>query len=140
MPEEELPLRFPHFRPEEIKILKKFIDARVIVGKWSTDVRLGYELTEEEKKLAPHEQKMIISLRERRIDAVCETPTEIWILEVKDKLRASGIGQLLTYEYFYKERFKPVKPVRLGYIAAIDDPTLHPLLDEKKIAYWIVPI
>uniref|UniRef100_A0A6H1ZZ12 Uncharacterized protein n=1 Tax=viral metagenome TaxID=1070528 RepID=A0A6H1ZZ12_9ZZZZ len=120
--------------------MKKFLRDESLKGKWDFDFRLGYKLSEAEKLLPLTEQKMIESLRERRIDAICETEDTIWILEVKDKLRPSGLGQLTTYEHLYKTKFRPIKKIRLGYIAAIDDPTMHDVLHAKGVTFWIVPV
>ena len=82
--------------------------------------------------------KMIIENLAKRIDIVVEFPTEIWIVEVKDKLRPSGLGELYFYQYWYKKIYKPEKPVKLVYVAERDDVMVHEYCDRHNITVYLV--
>jgi len=75
-----------------------------------------------------------------RIDCVVVKPGRIWILEIKQRLRAYGLGQLDAYKQLYQAQFRPTKEISLGYVCRDDDPTLHTLLTLKGIRLWVVPV
>jgi len=73
-----------------------------------------------------------------RVDDVCETPTEIWIIEYTPKVRDSAISRLLKYAHEYRRQFKPAKPVRLGLVAHVDDEAFHDYMRMYQIRWWIL--
>lgn len=94
--------RFPHYKISEAMILKEFLRRRILPGKYAFDVKL---YVEEEKSPIWKE------LTAKRIDALCLTPTKLFILEIKDRTRPSGIGELLIYETLLKEQFAVDKDI-----------------------------
>jgi len=130
--------RFRHFKPEELAVGKRFVKACLIEGFYYFDV---YLLTPKARAMLeglPREQWGVVVPWLPRIDIVIDRPGEVWIIEVKERLRRAGIGELIDYRVHYQEFWKPGKPIHLGYAAAIDDPDLHPTLKEHGITWWIV--
>jgi len=124
--------------PFERATMRRFLDLKLLEGKYSFGVLLdtpgsrrirarGGPFYEGEAKLAMW-----------KIDAVCERPAEVWLLQVADMPRDSAITKLLKYKLAYQEQYKPTKPVRLGLIAAVDRPEYDRVLWEYGIRKWIV--
>jgi len=118
--------------------MQRFLELKLLEGKYRFGVLLdtpqsrricarGGRFYEGEAKLAMF-----------KIDAVCETPAAVWILQVTDMPRDSAIAKLLKYKIFYQEQYKPTKMIRLGLIAAVDRPEYDPVLWEHGIRKWIV--
>jgi len=94
--------RFPHYKVSEAMILKEFLKRRLLPGLYTFDVKL---YVEEERSPIWKE------LTAKRIDALCQTPTKLFILEIKDRTRPSGIGELIMYETLLKEQFEVDKEI-----------------------------
>ncbi|MBW2672732.1 MAG: hypothetical protein JRD89_04840 [Deltaproteobacteria bacterium] len=129
---------FPHMKPVEVEIMQRFIELAPLGTEYEYDVRLFPEI----KPLAPgadeEAYKAWLLLKAKRIDAVAHTPDAIWILEVKDRLRPSAVGQLLVYRDLYDRQFHPLKPLRLGVVCGDDDPLVRPTCAEHGIKVWVV--
>ena len=132
------PKRLPHYKIKETEILNRFIKLGHLVGDYVFDFRLPYELTEGEKLLPVEEQRMLVSLKSMRIDAVVETPNEIWIVEVAKGLELSYTGKLLGYTLLYKKLFKPMKPIKMAVVAVKDNVMARWALEELGTKIWIV--
>jgi len=132
------PTSLPHYKEREVDTLRRFVDGNYLPGSYSFDVRLPYEPTPAEKLLTNYELKMIIALKSMRIDAVVETPNEIWILEVANNLQLSYTGKLIGYADLYKRIYQPTKPVKMGVVALEDSPLAREALERMGIKIWIV--
>lgn len=128
--------KFPHFTPEEAKVLEEFQRAGILRGKWSYDVRLESLRAEKVYIEDPTMRAMWKALTAKRIDAVCETDTDINIIEVKRAMLASGVGQLFLYAYMYNRQFKPQKPVKLWYVCYYHDPDIVEFCRLHGIRTW----
>lgn len=62
-------------------------------------------------------QRMATALTQRRVDAVAVAPNGIFIIEVKIRADAGGIGQLLLYRQLYVARFGVVPEPKLIMVA-----------------------
>jgi len=58
-----------------------------------------------------------------KIDAVVERPSVVELVELKDLIRNSGLGQLLSYRYWYEIEHDLDKPIRLTLTAPDINPT-----------------
>ena len=131
---------FAHFKPHEVEIMAAFLNQRLLDGVYRFDVRLFTEVIEPAPEAEPEMYFAWHMLRAKRIDAVCETVDAIWLLEVKDVLRPSAIGELLTYRALYDRQFHPLKPLRLGVVAGEDDELVRPACEEQGIRVWVLGI
>jgi len=129
-------VRFPHFTLEEAKVLEEFMRSGILDGKWSFDVRLKSKKAEAVKIEDEMMRVMWEALTAKRIDAVCETPVDVNIIEVKRVMLPSGIGQLMVYAYMYNEQFKPKKPVKLWYVTWYNDPDVEHIANQLGIKTW----
>lgn len=138
-------IRFVHMKPEEIELAKKFLDiipqnylkvetsvklyppkefheefVREAILEYARAMNISFKTAYEYFKKY-HILEMIYENYAKRIDIVIEYPKEIWIVEIKDKLRPSGIGELMVYDYWYRRNFSPLKPIRLVYAVKYRD-------------------
>jgi len=63
----------------------------------------------------------------------------VYILEIKERLRPSGVGELISYKQLFLEQYQPTQEIVLGYVVRRDDETLHSLLSKEQIRLWVVP-
>ena len=129
-------VRFPHFTLEEARVMQEFMDSGILDGKWSFDVKLKSRKAEKVPIEDPVMRAMWEALTAKRIDAVCETPVDINIIEVKRVMLPAGIGQLLVYTYMFNEQFKPDKPVKLWYVTYYNDPDVEHICKQLGIKTW----
>ena len=122
----EIPRRFPHAKPIETEILKKWLEQAPLGTEYEFDVRLYPEIRPLRPTDDPEMYYAWMMLRAKRIDVVAHTRDAIWLLEVKDRLRPSAIGQLLVYRNLYERQFRPLLPIRLGVICGDTDPMVEP--------------
>lgn len=134
------PIKLPHYKTREVQTIKKFVMSDILPGIYSFDVRLPYELTVKEKLLAPEEQRMMLALKSMRIDAIVETPDELWVLEVTRGLELSYTGKLLGYAHLYRKLFKPTKEIKMGIVALEDNPLARSALEDMGVKIWFVKI
>jgi len=132
------PVSLPHYKKNEVQTIKRFVQLGYLPGDYSFDVRLPYELTERENVLSEPEQRMMMALKSMRIDAVVETPAEIWIIEVCKGLELSYTGKLLGYTDLYKEIFKPTKPIRMGVVGIDENTMARRALENMGVTVWLV--
>jgi len=132
------PPSLPHYKENETRIIKRFIELNILDGDYVFDFRLPYELSEREKLFSESEQRMMINLKSMRIDAVVKRHDEIWIIEVAKGLELSYTGKLLGYTHLYKELYRPAVPVKMGVVAVDDNSMARRALEQMGVKVWIV--
>jgi len=137
---EKFPRKLPHYKENETKTIKRFIELGYLPGDYSFDVRLPYQLSERELKLGEGERRMMRALKSMRIDAVVEAKDVIWVLEVCRGLELSYTGKILGYTNLYKDIFKPDKPLKMGVVGLQDDVLARRALEQMGVKIWIVKI
>jgi hypothetical protein len=80
---------------------------------------------------------MVVSLLGFRIDVIYEDDEVVRIIEVKDELNPSALGQVLVYTYLYMKEKPTHKRVESMVIAGLDNPTLHEVYDNYNVKYYI---
>jgi len=122
----------------ERQIMRRFLDLRLLEGEYRFGVLLDTPASRRMRARGGRFWEGEAKLAAFKVDAVCETPAAIWILQVTDMPRDSAIAKLLKYRLAYKEQFRPTKMIRLGLIAAMDRPEYHPVMLDQNIRWWIV--
>jgi len=132
-------IKFRHYKAEELDLARDFVKSAALPGTYFFDY---YLMTDAARHIASFMQppmlKDIVPWL-MRVDLVVFQGNKVWIIEFKDRLRPSGVGQLLSYKKLWLEQYGSGKGINLGYVARDDDPTLHSTLTENKITWWIVP-
>jgi len=126
-------IRYRHYKPDELQIAKAFIRKPYIVGQYFFDY---YLLTDAAMRIieieVPPKLADIVPWMQR-IDAVLFKGKKVFIIEFKDRLRASGIGELLTYRELWEKQYGFGREVELIYVYRDEDPTFHRVLERHKI-------
>lgn len=73
-----------------------------------------------------------------RIDAVGERSGETWVIEVKVRQNLSAVGQLIAYEFLYRQAFRPVGRLKMVLVCERENPQLSGLYIERGIAVIVV--
>ena len=132
-------IKFRHYKREEREIAEDFIKQVRIVGRYFFDF---YLMTNAARRIirdkAPPMLKDAVPWM-MRVDMVIFKGRTIFLCEIKERLRPSGIGELLTYKNLWLRQYGFGKAVELVYICRIDDPTLHSSLEDHSISLHVVP-
>jgi len=129
-------IHFRHYKADELKLAKEFIRRGELLGTWFFDVYLANERSAKVLDMTGFGGISEATPWFDRIDATCLSEGEQYIIEFKDRLNYSGIGQLLGYKPQYIDQYSPEAPVKLGYVYHIDKPELHELAYEHSIRLW----
>ncbi|MEA3420685.1 MAG: hypothetical protein U9Q97_03280 [Acidobacteriota bacterium] len=130
--------KYPHMRQWEEKIMTKFHDLKLLKAEWTYDVPLKVRHTPTPDYMTRNENALWQILTSKRIDALGETPTEIYVCEIKDRLRPSALGQALTYKTLYEEQYAPTKPIIPAIITEYDDLDMQHVCDHYKTKVWVI--
>lgn len=130
--------KYPHMRIWEQDIMEKFHKAKILDATWSYDVPLRVRLQPLPEYITDAEATLWSRLTSKRIDAVAETPVEIFTIEIKDRLRPSAVGQALTYKTLYEEQFAPHKPVIAAIVTEFDDLDMQHVCSVYNIKVFLV--
>jgi len=132
-------IKYRHYKAEELQLARDFVRKALLPGKYYFDF---YLMTEAARHIAsvmqPPTLKDIVPWL-MRVDAVCFKGNQVWIIEFKERMRPSGVGQLVSYRKLWQEQYGFGKRLLLGYVVRDDDPTLHSTLNENEIEWWVVP-
>jgi len=130
--------KYPHMRQWEAAIMEKYHDKVGMVGEWSYDVPLKVRETPVPSYMTDNESLLWQRITAKRIDAVCERKNIIYIIEIKDRLRPSAVGQVLTYLVLYEEQFAPDKNLQGVILTEYTDPDMMHVADVHNIKVWVV--
>lgn len=133
-----LPTSFPHLKPEEKAILERYLRKYGPSDGWVIDYRFPAEDLTVPANLTDSEKTMLVALKQKRAEAVRESPTETVIVEVKPRVNYAALGQLLGYRELYLRLVKPGAHVRLVLVAEEDDPMIRPVLKQAGIETVLV--
>jgi len=130
--------KYPHMRIWEEQIMDSWHAKNLFPAKWSYDVPLKVRKGDFPTLMSENEKALWNRLTSKRIDAVAETPSNIYVIEIKDRLRPSAVGQALTYKTLYEEQFKPEKPVIATILTKLSDPDMKHVCDVYNIEVWMI--
>jgi hypothetical protein len=130
--------KYPHMRIWEETIMDRFLQTVTFEATYDYDVHVRIDDKTPNTLHTDTERQLWRQMTAFRIDAVIQTPANIYVAEVKDRLRPSAIGQALTYSHLYQKIHKPTKPVIPAIITAMDDPDTHNVCDRYGIKVWVV--
>ena len=86
-----------HYKPREWILAYEAMKRGVIPEQCIWNFRLDPPLRPRRPEETEWEYLFWHFLRSKEIDAVCFAGDEVWLVEFKDRLRPSGVGQLLVY-------------------------------------------
>jgi len=129
---------FKHTNPQERFIAEEFIKRFCQEARVTFDVPLVSRKPAKWEEMPENYKIMWQYLTAKKIDFIAEFSDRIWIVEVKDKLSAAGIGQLLLYKKMFVEQYKPGKPIELWLIAIYPDLDVIDLCNDLGIKWWVL--
>jgi len=133
--------RFPHFLLLERQLAYEFLKRQILTGRVAFDVPVDTEYSRMLEETGDYFLVRQAYLLKKRIDMLFDTDTALWIIEIKKMIRASAMGQVLVYKKLLRETYKlPRKKIRLGVLAAQDDPTVRRILNSQKIETWVIEV
>jgi hypothetical protein len=132
------PTSYPHFKPAERAILERYIANGAPSGDWTCDYRLQVLEKHVPRCFQGSERGMWIALHQKRIDALVQTPTRVFIIEVKERVTSTAVGQLLVYAQLYREQTGDARPIELVLVAGEDDPIAHAAIEAQGITVLVV--
>lgn len=120
---------YTHMMTDEARIWTKFLQTTGLVfEEMAYDVHLGAGVLP-----VPGDpefmQRLLSAVTKKRVDAIGETETDIWIFEVKPRISMSALGQLATYFELYQAQFRPLKSVFLAAIGEREAPDIRAAFD-----------
>lgn len=129
---------YPGLKTSEDDLLRKFLrETNPDIRGIETHVNLGPgevlpEFSREELREGWRKASQL------KADAIVETPQEFRIVELKDFIITSGLGQLLSYRYWFELERSPNKPITLWVTA----PDLNPSAVQpyRAMTVSIVPL
>lgn len=130
--------KYRHMRQWESAIVDKFHAKIKLKGEFEYDVALRVREIPLPGYKTENEQMLWNRLTAKRIDVVATTKAAIYVIEVKDRLRPSAVGQALTYKILYEEQFKPSQPVIPSIVTEFGDPDMQHVCDVYNIKVWVV--
>jgi hypothetical protein len=103
------------------------------------DVCVGGVTLSEEKKADPM-WRMWRATTAKRIDALAETPTETWIIEVADRPGLRALGQLQVYRSLWIEDPKILKPEKMVLVCQDLDTDLGAAAAQNGVLLYVMPL
>ncbi len=131
-------LKFPGMLPREIVVWRAWL--RIFEREYDGfdyNVRLGRG-DDPGPSFDDSIRQMAIENSKKRVDAVLFQGSRPTIVEVKDRAQASAVGQLLTYESLWLERFPTGPRPRLLLVTNRIAPDILPVLRKSGIELSIV--
>lgn len=131
--------RPPHMLQQDIPVWWRFLDRYGVLFKalYYDSFLGGATLTPEEEK-DPFKRQWRASTA-KRTDAIAETDTEVWIIEVSDYPGMRAIGQLFTYQTLWLEDPKIQKIERLVLVAGRMDTDIAAAAGKMGILVYVLP-
>lgn len=131
--------RPPHMLQQDIPVWYRFLkqNAQNFIGLWYDVMVGGPTLTPEEE--LDIMKKMWRDNTSKRIDAITETETEVWIIEVSDYPGMRAVGQVFTYQSLWLEDPKIAKLERLAIVCARIDTDIAAAMGKMGVLIFILP-
>lgn len=110
--------QYPQMGPKESQIWTYFLEKidwdDIEYIEYAVRVGPPYVLS---MALSESERRMVEAVTRLRIDAVVHRKSSIWLVEVKEVVSTSAIGQMVSYYHYYVQEHKPMKPVYIAVVA-----------------------
>lgn len=133
----------------ENEILDVFIEGKQLQGEWKREVPCGVQKPPKMLKrenFDEYAEKVAKALLAKRIDAVCETKDETWIIEVKRRLNPSALGQVLVYQVLWEkdheippeEKEEKLQKLRLGILCRYSDKLVEIACEKYGVKVFLI--
>jgi len=129
----------PHFEDAEKHIFAAWVEQTQNYGTYAFDVPVmsSAHLAEVEK-FPSGVREAAFYLTAKKIDALKILNHDVWIIEVKKRPLASGVGQLLTYKEAFEQTYPDYRAKKLIYVVPIMDMDVKMVCDRVGIDFQVV--
>ena len=130
--------KYPHLMVNDVVIWERYLELHA--KEWDSfeyDVRVG-EGQQPNTEHPEYIQTMAVALTEKRIDVVGRIRGRVWIIEVKPSAMLSAVGQLISYQILYEERFPWAGRTELMVVTDRVGPDLENLCKKFRIIIAVV--
>lgn len=128
----------PHMLAPDIPVWYRFLTTAA--GEFISlyyDCLLGGETLSASDEQDPM-KRMWRDLTAKRADAIAETNTNVWIIEVSAYPGMRALGQLMTYQNLWRQDPKIDKPDQMILVADQVDPDIGPAMESYGISLHLV--
>ncbi len=140
MAENKFQIPVKHYKPREILIAYKAAELGFLRGKCVFNFRIPPPLRPRRPGETEWEYQWWQFVRSKEIDCVCWRDNEVDIIEFKDRVRPSGIGQLITYRELFRQYTGFNGKINLIYICGEDDPQVRLTAEKQGIKVVVLNI
>jgi hypothetical protein len=129
----------PHFEDAEKHIFAAWVEQYQQYGTYAFDVPVmsSAHLAEVEK-FPPGVKEAAFYLTGKKIDALKILNHDVWIIEVKKRPLASGVGQLLVYQKAFEQTYPDYRVRKLVYVVPIEDMDVRMTAESMGISFQVV--
>ena len=130
--------KYPHLMVNDVVIWERYLD-KYAQG-WDSfeyDVRVG-EGQQPNPEHPKNIQLMAVALTEKRIDVIGWIRGKVVIIEVKPSAMLSAVGQLISYQILYEERYPEAGRTELMIVTDRIGPDLEHLCKKLRISIAVV--
>lgn len=129
---------FPHMMPEDVPVWERWLAKHgTQYDTFLYDIRVGNGI-EPPPIGDPSHRSMWADLTKKRIDVIARTLTTDLIIEVKDKIGFTALGQILAYPVLYEISPGQDRDVQILLVAAEILPDMQTVLETLRVPYEIV--
>lgn len=130
--------RYPHLKKYDIEVWERFIaELPGYLDSVDYDVCLG-----KGRQFSPNVPENIARngrvLTQRKIDVIGYCKDDIFLIEVKRKVDARGLGQILNYRTLFLREFIPSGSVHMVVIGGELEPDISETYTEHGVIYFVV--
>lgn len=137
-PKKHKPRPYFHMLPQDRIIWRNFVYVfEQDYDEFHYDVRVG-PVPPPLETLPPNIRELAHLIYRLRIDVVAYKDGQPYIIEVKPNAGLSCLGQLLTYDYFWRKEKKSKKKPRLMAVTNNARPYMPELFENWRIQYVVV--
>jgi len=131
---------YPHMLSQDLVVWTAWLrSGRAMPARIAYDVKVGTPIPTDAAASAA-EKAIAEGTGCKRIDAVCDWQTEVWVVEVKPYGNHAALGQALMYRELFRTRYEVGVPI-IGVICCSEaDPDLESLANSLGLRVELVAV
>jgi len=129
----------PHFMDAERHIFASWVEQTQNYGMYAFDVPvMSSAHAAKVDEFPPGVREAARYLTAKKVDAVKLNGRSVWLIEVKRRPLASGVGQLITYKECWEQTWPDFKVKRLVYVVPLEDVDVRMACERAGIDFQVV--
>lgn len=129
--------KYPHLLPPDVPVWERYLAKHAHqFSSIDYDIQVGHG--RDPGDIHPQNiRAMALNLSRRRIDAVCQMPGQILIIEITTLADMTALGQMIAYPILFRQTYKPDIPVKTLLVCETIGSDLEPVMKLAQIP-WII--